>query len=184
MGSSRAAVSFLTKLAASFAFGAAGAASIINTSTYTVGCGERAIILNRFGGVMKESLGEGTHFVIPWRQKPIISDVAARTHSFAPVSQTRDLQWVNLRISMQSRPDASRLPDIYKTIGISYGENVIAPCIRDEVQDVVGQLHADELLSHWVRVSAVLRERLISRAKEDFNILLDDQEKYIEFGVP
>ena len=32
----------------------------------------------RFVGVKKEVVGEGTHFMIPWVQRPIIYDIRAR----------------------------------------------------------------------------------------------------------
>lgn len=40
--------------------------------------GHRAVIFDRFSGVKKQVIGEGTHFFIPWVQKPIIFDVRSR----------------------------------------------------------------------------------------------------------
>lgn len=37
--------------------------------------GQRAVIFDRFSGVKEEVMGEGTHFLIPWVQKPIIFDI-------------------------------------------------------------------------------------------------------------
>ena len=37
--------------------------------------GQRAVIFDRFSGVKEEVTGEGTHFLIPWVQKPIIFDI-------------------------------------------------------------------------------------------------------------
>ena len=40
--------------------------------------GHRAVIFDRFRGVQDKVVGEGTHFLIPWVQKPIIYDIRSR----------------------------------------------------------------------------------------------------------
>lgn len=37
--------------------------------------GQRAVIFDRFSGVKEDVVGEGTHFLIPWVQRPIIFDI-------------------------------------------------------------------------------------------------------------
>ncbi|KAA0057862.1 prohibitin-3 [Cucumis melo var. makuwa] len=172
MGSSQAAVSFLTNIARA-AFGLGAAASVLNASLYTVDGGERAVLFDRFRGVIDETVGEGTHFLIPWLQKPFIFDIRTRPHTFSSVSGTKDLQMVNLSLRVLSRPEISRLSDIFKTLGLEYDEKVL-PSIGNEVlKAVVAQFNADQLLTERPHVSALVRESLVRRAK-DFNIVLDD----------
>ncbi|KGN63578.1 prohibitin-3, mitochondrial [Cucumis sativus] len=172
MGSSQAAVSFLTNVARA-AFGLGAAASVLNASLYTVDGGERAVLFDRFRGVIDETVGEGTHFLIPWLQKPFIFDIRTRPHTFSSVSGTKDLQMVNLSLRVLSRPEISRLSDIFKTLGLEYDEKVL-PSIGNEVlKAVVAQFNADQLLTERPHVSALVRESLVRRAK-DFNIVLDD----------
>ncbi|KAG7266380.1 hypothetical protein CRUP_025035, partial [Coryphaenoides rupestris] len=52
------------------------AAVEVNDTTEAVDAGHRAVIFDRFRGVQDEVVGEGTHFLIPWVQKPIILIVA------------------------------------------------------------------------------------------------------------
>lgn len=40
--------------------------------------GQRAVIFDRFRGVLQTVSGEGTHFLIPWVQKPIIFSIRSR----------------------------------------------------------------------------------------------------------
>ena len=40
--------------------------------------GHRAVIFDRFQGVKPDVTGEGTHFLIPWVQRPIIFDIRSR----------------------------------------------------------------------------------------------------------
>ncbi|XP_052191413.1 prohibitin-3, mitochondrial-like [Diospyros lotus] len=172
MGSSQAAVSFLTNLTrAAFALGVG--ATVVNASLYNVDGGQRAVLFDRFRGVIDETIGEGTHFLIPWLQKPFIFDIRTRPHTFSSISGTKDLQMVNLTLRLLSRPEVSQLPRIFQTLGLEYDEKVL-PSIGNEVlKAVVAQFNADQLLTERPHVSALVRESLIRRAK-DFNIVLDD----------
>lgn len=172
MGSNQTAVSFLTNLARA-AFGLGAGVTIVNSALYTVDGGQRAVLFDRFRGVIDETVGEGTHFLVPWLQKPFIFDIRTRPHTFSSVSGTKDLQMVNLTLRVLSRPEVSRLPQIFKTLGLEYDEKVL-PSIGNEVlKAVVAQFNADQLLTERPHVSALVRESLIRRAK-DFNIVLDD----------
>lgn len=37
--------------------------------------GQRAVIFDRFAGVKEYVVGEGTHFLVPWVQRPIVFDI-------------------------------------------------------------------------------------------------------------
>ncbi|XP_052144214.1 prohibitin-3, mitochondrial-like [Oryza glaberrima] len=171
-GGGQAAASLLTKLAQAAA-GLGIAASAASTALYTVDGGQRAVIFDRFRGVLSETSSEGTHFIVPWLQKPFIFDIRTRPHSFSSTSGTKDLQMVSLTLRVLARPDVDRLPDIFTSLGLEYDEKVL-PSIGNEVlKAVVAQFNADQLLTERPHVSALVRDSLIRRAAE-FNIVLDD----------
>ncbi|VAH33140.1 unnamed protein product [Triticum turgidum subsp. durum] len=124
MSGGPAAVSFLTNIAKAAA-GLGAAASLLSASLYTVDGGERAVVFDRFRGVLPETVGEGTHFIVPWLQKPYIFDIRTRPHNFSSNSGTKDLQMVNLTLRLLSRPDVVNLPTIFTSLGLEYDDKVL-----------------------------------------------------------
>lgn len=55
----------------------------------TVDGGHRAVIFDRFAGVKNLVVGEGTHFFIPWVQKPIIFDIRSRPRNVPTITGSK-----------------------------------------------------------------------------------------------
>lgn len=96
--------------------------------------GHRAVKFSRIGGVQNKIYGEGTHFVIPWFETPIIYDVRAKPRNIQSLTGTKgfqllnlysslfsDLQMVNITVRVLSRPRIEALPTILQTLGTDYG---------------------------------------------------------------
>ena len=57
--------------------GLAIAGGVVQSALFNVDGGHRAVIFDRFQGIKQQVVGEGTHFMIPWVQRPIIFDIRA-----------------------------------------------------------------------------------------------------------
>ena len=53
--------------------------------------GERAVIFDRFRGVLEKVSGEGTHFLVPWVQKPIIFSVRSKPRRVPVITGSKGL---------------------------------------------------------------------------------------------
>lgn len=135
--------------------------------------GQRVVLFDRVRGVNPAAVGEGTHFLVPFLQRPIHFDVRIKPRNITTQTGSRDLQQVSLTLRVLSRPDVRQLPQIYQSLGLDYDERVL-PSIGNEVlKAIVAQFDAAELITQREVVSARIREDLLKRASE-FGIILED----------
>ncbi|CAO1637802.1 unnamed protein product [Parajaminaea phylloscopi] len=158
------------------------AAVVAGNAIYDCPGGQRVVLFDRVRGVNPTAIGEGTHFLVPFLQRPIHFDVRIKPRNITTQTGSKDLQQVSLTLRVLSRPDVRQLPKIYQALGLDYDERVL-PSIGNEVlKAIVAQFDAAELITQREVVSARIREDLLKRASE-FNIILEDVSiTHLTFG--
>lgn len=116
-------------------------------SLKTVDGGHRAVIFDRFSGIKQAVVGEGTHFFVPWVQRPIIFDIRSRPRNIPVVTGSKDLQNVNITLRILFRPKPDLLPQIYTTLGIDYEDRVLPSITTEVLKAVVAQFDACEMIT-------------------------------------
>lgn len=146
---------------------------VVNNALYNVDGGHRAVIFDRFTGIKPLVVGEGTHFMIPWVQRPIIYDIRSRPMNIPSITGSKDLQNVNITLRILYRPLPSSLPNIYSTLGLDYDERVLPSITNEVLKAVVAQFDAGDLITQRENLSSKVKSDLVTRA-EQFGIVLDD----------
>merc|ERR1711976_814917 len=153
--------------------GLALAGGVANSALYNVDGGHRAVMFDRFRGVLPDVTGEGTHFMIPWVQRPITFDIRSRPKNVPSVTGSKDLQNVNITLRILFRPMPDQLPNIYTTLGTDYEDRVLPSITNEVLKAVVAQFDAGELITQREMVSARVNQSLTQRANQ-FGLILDD----------
>mmetsp|Transcript_12918 Transcript_12918/g.15541 ORF Transcript_12918/g.15541 Transcript_12918/m.15541 type:complete len:288 (-) Transcript_12918:201-1064(-) len=156
----------------------------VNSCLYNVDGGERAVMFDTLrGGILPDVRGEGTHFMVPVIQRPIIMDIRTKPREIPSVTGTKDLQMVNIKLRVLWRPVEEELPRLYRELGVDFDERVL-PSIGNEVlKAIVAQYNAEELLSKRAEVSDRIKQEMMKRAKM-FHLKFDDVAiTHLTFGV-
>jgi len=156
---------------------------LANSILYNVEGGHRAIIFDQLReGILPDVKGEGTHFFIPWIQRPIFFDVRSTPRNVAVVTPSKDLQTVSITLRMLYRPSIPHLATIFKTSGADYDERLLPSFANEELKTVVAKYDATELITQRDDVSAKIRERLNTRCNNSHIILDDISITHLTFG--
>lgn len=113
----------------------------------TVDGGHRAVIFDRFAGIKQAVVGEGTHFFIPWVQRPIVFDIRSQPRNVPVVTGSKDLQNVNITLRILFRPKPDQLPRIYTILGVDYDDRVLPSITTEVLKAVVAQFDASEMIT-------------------------------------
>ena len=117
----------------------AGAAYLGYSALYDVQPGHVAVIYSRISGIKDQTVDPGTHFLIPFIERPIIYDIRKRPRNLQLLISSKDLQMVNLTLRILTRPIVTSLPQIYEKLGLDYDDKVLPSIVNEVCKMVVAQ---------------------------------------------
>ena len=149
---------------------------------------EVAVEINKvIGKVSDMPKGVGYHFFNRWVSDMVIYKVNARafpSDSMASEGQkeynlelkTNDGQNVSVDLTVLYALDANRVPDLHKSVGQNYEDQILLPEIRSEARLAIGRYSAEQLYQGEVRdqIQTMIKDKLTASLTRYPAILIQD----------
>ena len=114
-------------------------------------------ILTTFGRVENRTINAGAHMILPW-QNVVKMDNRTQKVQITTEAFSSDIQQVNLQLSVNYCIDQETAQELYRTVGISYYENVMYPRILENTKAVFSQYTAENLIAMRNALSDMIAE--------------------------
>ncbi len=145
---------------------------IANTIVIIVDAGNRGVLV-RFGDVATDnSLDEGIHFVVPFRDNVVQMEVRTQKIVEDTNSASQDLQDVTTQVALNYHVNPDRAQILYQQLGPDYANRVIVPAIQESVKQVTARFNAEELITNRETVKNQIEEQITARLAA-YNIVVD-----------
>jgi prohibitin 2 len=145
---------------------------IASSSVRIVDAGNRGILV-QFGNVATEnSLDEGIHFVIPFRDSVVQIEVRTQKIVESATSASKDLQDVSTQVALNYHVNPDRAQVLYQQLGPDYANRVIVPAIQESVKQVTARFNAEELITNRETVKNQIEEQIKARLAP-YNVIVD-----------
>lgn len=119
---------------------------LIRSSPLTVVPAGHVGVKDFFGIVSSRVLEPGVRLVVPFTR---VVKMSVRTHEHKEVAEvpSREGLIMDLEVSLLYRLDATRAPEMYKTVGEMYREVVVVPQFRSAIREITASYEAKALYS-------------------------------------
>src|SRR5919106_291127 len=142
------------------------------SSVRMVDAGHRGVLV-QFGNVATDnSLDEGIHFVVPFRDNVVQMEVRTQKIVEDTTSASQDLQDVTTQVALNYHVNPDRAQVLYQQLGPDYANRVIVPAIQESVKQVTARFNAEELITNRETVKNQIEEQITARLAA-YNIVVD-----------
>lgn len=142
-------------------------------SIYTVDSGYQAVVFNQITGLRSTTYSMGTHFLIPFIERPYLFDIRRKATVRISNTGSKDLQMVKVSLRILHMPDTNKLQAIVQELGLDYANRVLPSIANEVLGSTIAQFTAAQLITKRELVSNIIKKKLTDRAA-DFHLILDD----------
>ena len=147
--------------------------AIATSTVVVINPGHRGVVFNRISGVREIALKDGFNIVLPIVEQVYEMDVRVQKDSHDATAASKDLQIVHTKVALNFHPDPEAVARIFKEVGVSYSDRVIAPAIQEAVKATTARFTAEELVTRREDVKKLIRE-LVEKQVHPFHIMVDE----------
>lgn len=124
------------------------------------------------GKAQEETLGEGWHWKMPFVTKIEVMDNRTQKIKVEGSSASKDLQTVSTKVVVNFRIDKEQSSKLYRNVGRTYEETILAPAISNSVKAVTARYTATDLIQQRDEVALAMTEDLTEKMAT-YGIVID-----------
>lgn len=127
-------------------------------------------VVTLYSKVQDTYLDAGFHFIKPFVES--VHDVDIRTQKYANTVEgsAKDLQIVNITMSINYQIKAEKVSELYAKVGENYEDTILNPALQSGLKAAMAKYTAEEMVTKRSEVANAITEELNSRLEEYFII--------------
>lgn len=127
-------------------------------------------VVTLYSKVQDRYLDAGFHFIRPFVED--VHDVDIRTQKYQGTVEgsAKDLQIVNITMSINYQIRAEKASKLYAEVGANYNDVVLNPALQSSLKAAIAKFTAEEMITKRSEVANAITEELNTRLEEYFMI--------------
>lgn len=127
-------------------------------------------VVTLYSKVQDRYLDAGFHFVRPFVEDVHDIDIRTQKYQGTVEGSAKDLQIVNITMSINYQIRAEKASKLYAEVGASYNDVVLNPALQSSLKAAIAKFTAEEMVTKRSEVANAITEELNARLSEYFLI--------------
>lgn len=127
-------------------------------------------VVTLYSKVQDTYLDAGFHFIKPFVESVHDVDIRTQKYSNTVEGSAKDLQIVNITMSINYQIKAEKVSELYAKVGENYEDTILNPALQSGLKAAMAKYTAEEMVTKRSEVANAITEELNSRLEEYFII--------------
>ena len=127
-------------------------------------------VVTLYSKVQDRYLDAGFHFVRPFVEDVHDIDIRTQKYQGTVEGSARDLQIVNVTMSINYQIKADKASELYAEVGANYNDVVLNPALQSSLKAAIAKFTAEEMITKRSEVANAITEELNAKLEEYFLI--------------
>ena len=127
-------------------------------------------VVTLYSKVQDKYLDAGFHFVKPFVESVHDVDIRTQKYSNTVEGSAKDLQIVNITMSINYQIKAEKASELYSKVGANYNDVILNPALQSSLKASIAKYTAEEMVTKRAEVATTITEEL-NKALEEYFII-------------
>ena len=127
-------------------------------------------VVTLYSKVQDQYLDAGFHFIKPFVEDVHDIDIRTQKYSNTVEGSAKDLQIVNITMSINYQIRAEKASELYSKVGANYNDVILNPALQSSLKASIAQFTAEEMVTKRAEVAATITTELNKSLEEYFLI--------------